>query len=242
MPDPSKPPTEYYVAQKSHLLKTLDKSMKHVQQTLIAHYGTDVAHQIAAETRQEFEQLLPQIPYIGGKKNRLTMNLVLSAAALALYRVMKAHGKPVKETGKILYNATEAEATTTSRPKNWLIRRLMWSRFMKNKLKKLCLESQQRVYPENWVAYYVEGDNDTFDFGIDYTECAICKFLHKQDADELTPYLCLLDFPMSKANGTGLVRTTTLAEGGTRCDFRLKRDREVTQGRQTKTSNHQTFR
>lgn len=231
MSAPSKPSTEYYVAQKSRLLKTLDKSMKYIRKTLTSHYGTDFAHQIVAEARQEFEHLLPELPYIGGKKNRLTRNLVFSAAALALYRALKAHGKTVKETGKILYDAVEAEAATMSRLKRWLVQRLIWSRYMKNKLKKMCLESQQRVYPENWVAFYIEGDNDTFDIGIDYTECAICKFLHQQDADELTPYLCLLDFPMSKARGTGLVRTTTLAEGGKRCDFRLKRGREVTQGR-----------
>ena len=229
MSDP-KLPTEYYVAQKSRLLKALDKSLKYIRQTLTSHYGTAFADQIVAEAQQEFEQLLPELPYIGGKKNRLTMILVFSAGALALYRVLKAHGKTVKETGKILYDAIEAQAATTSRLKGWMLQRLTWSRYMKNKLKKMCLESQQRLYPENWVAYYIEGDNDTFDIGIDYTECAICKFFHKHGADELTPYLCLLDFPMSKANGTGLVRTTTLAEGGNRCDFRFKRGREVTQG------------
>lgn len=222
--------TEYYVAQKSRLLKTLNKSMQHIRQTLTSHDGTAFAHQIVAAARQEFEQLLPGLPYIGGKKNPLTRNLVLAVAALALYRALKAQGKTVKEIGKILYESTEAEAATMSRLRRWLLQRLIWSHYTKNKLKNLCLDSQQRVYPENWVAYYIEGDNDTFDFGIDYTECAICKFLHKQGADELAPYLCLLDFPMSKAKGTGLMRTTTLADGGDRCDFRFKRGRQVTQG------------
>ncbi len=54
---------------------------------------------------------------------------------------------------------------------------------------------------------------------MDYTECAVCKFLHSQGADQFTLYLCLFDFPMSRFTGSGLVRTTTLVEGAEKCDF-----------------------
>jgi hypothetical protein len=42
--------------------------------------------------------------------------------------------------------------------------------------------------------------------------------------------MCLADFPMSEAFGSGLVRTTTIAEGFNRCDFRFKRGGETQQG------------
>jgi hypothetical protein len=68
----------------------------------------------------------------------------------------------------------------------------------------------------------VEGNGQDFDWGVDYTECGICKFYQAQGAYELVPYLCALDFPSSEAADAGLVRTTTLGTGGLRCDFRYK--------------------
>ena len=66
----------------------------------------------------------------------------------------------------------------------------------------------------------VVGDGQAFNFGINYTECAIVKFMEAQNAKELTPYLCNTDYVGSKAMGTGLRRTMTLAWGCEKCDFR----------------------
>jgi hypothetical protein len=70
---------------------------------------------------------------------------------------------------------------------------------------------------------------------MDTTECAICKFFHAQGADELTPYMCLTEFAVSKALNMGLVRTTTIAEGGEKCDPRYKRGRETIRSRPSKS-------
>lgn len=87
--------------------------------------------------------------------------------------------------------------------------------------------TQLRRYPGDWVADYLEGDGGEFDYGLDITECGICKFYHQQGADELAPYLCLSDYVLSDALGRGLVRCQTLAEGDPVCDFRFKRGRET---------------
>jgi hypothetical protein len=84
-------------------------------------------------------------------------------------------------------------------------------------------ESQERRYSGGYVFRYVPGDGVTFDYGVDYLECASCKFLAAQGAAELAPYLCTPDHIYSEMFGWGPVRTTTLAEGGACCDFRFKR-------------------
>ena len=53
------------------------------------------------------------------------------------------------------------------------------------------------------------------------TQCALVNYLHAQGADELTPYLCDLDYVTFAALGVGLTRTKTLAWGCDRCDFRV---------------------
>lgn len=70
---------------------------------------------------------------------------------------------------------------------------------------------------------HVEGDGEIFEWGRDYAECGIVKFLHSQGADELTPYLCLTDYALFGALGIRLERTMTLAEGHEKCDFRFEK-------------------
>ena len=41
------------------------------------------------------------------------------------------------------------------------------------------------------------------------------------------PYICALDFPISKTFNRGLIRTKTLAEGADICDFRYKKGRKT---------------
>jgi hypothetical protein len=78
---------------------------------------------------------------------------------------------------------------------------------------------------ENWIWNYIPGDGKEFDFGYDITDCGLCKFFHNEGADELVPYSCATEFLKSKGLGMELVRTTTLAEGHDKCNFRYKKGR-----------------
>ncbi|MCP4318716.1 MAG: L-2-amino-thiazoline-4-carboxylic acid hydrolase [Hyphomicrobiales bacterium] len=80
--------------------------------------------------------------------------------------------------------------------------------------------------PMDFVYSFVEGDEEDIDYGVDMTECAIQKFLKKQYAEKLVPYMCALDNALSIRFNRGLVRTKTFVESNV-CDFRYKRDRET---------------
>jgi len=183
-----------------------------------------------ADARREFELLIPQIPYVGGDGNALTQEMIQSAMALALYRAMNNQGRTTEETGELLYKTVEAMVDSYPRFLTRTIGFYEMSRFGQRKTRKAAAESQKRLYPSNWVFNFVKGDGEDFDWGIDYVECGIVKFFHVQGADDLTPYLCLADFPMSEAFGMGLTRTTTIAEGDEKCNFRFKRGRATQQG------------
>jgi ribosomal protein L37AE/L43A len=108
-----------------------------------------------------------------------------------------------------------------------LMGRLQFSKFMLRKTQQAARRSQERKYAGDWVYEVVVGDGQPFNFGIDYTECAIVKFMDAQGANELTPYLCNTDYVFSKAMGTGLRRTMTLAWGCEKCDFRYVKGGET---------------
>lgn len=167
------------------------------------------------------------MPYVGGKKNPWTTALIQCTGFLALYTALKTHGKTVEDAGKIFYEMVETQLRSYPKLLRRVIGRWNFTKYNLNKVKKQAAESQRRLYPGDWVLSFVQGDGKEFDFGVDVTECAICKFFHIKGADELTPFLCQGDFAMSKALGLGLVRTMTIAEGAEKCDFRYKRGRET---------------
>ena len=217
-------------ARRQQILESLAGVREHAEGVLVTSYGEGFAASVAAETDRELERLIPEIPYIGGDENGLTENLNQTALALALHRAMMSHGKGVEETGSVLYRSVESMVGSYPRFFTRAIGFLGLSPFQPEKIREAALESQKRRYPGDWVFQFVEGDGDDFDWGMDYTECGIVKFLGAQGADDLAPYLCLADFPMSDAFGLGLERNTTIAEGEERCDFRFKRGRETPQG------------
>jgi len=91
------------------------------------------------------------------------------------------------------------------------------------KVRRLAMASQDRANPDDYVSRFVAGEPGHFDYGIDFVECAIIKFLRAEGAEELAPVLCELDWPHTELVGIELIRTTTLAEGGEYCDFRFRR-------------------
>jgi hypothetical protein len=211
-----------YTPEKERLLKDFDKTVKHVKGVFQSHYDEDFTNTVIPEIRREYEDLIPQIPYIGNKKP-FTQWLLATAQFLAMYRVLKRHGKSLEETGRIGYETSEQ--MLNAYPK-LLLRFLGRATFSKKRLKNAQIhaeESQKRKYPGDYVFKFVEGDSESFDFGIDYSECASHKFLAAQDALELAPYICATDILQSEKFGWGLTRTMSLAEGGEKCDFRFKK-------------------
>ncbi|MEJ2559208.1 MAG: L-2-amino-thiazoline-4-carboxylic acid hydrolase [Anaerolineae bacterium] len=146
---------------------------------------------------------------------------------LAKIATIQKHGRTVEEAGRLAYEIGEAEFEAIPGWVRRVIGVLWFSRWFTRRLQKRAASSQARKYSGGYVLAYVEGDGQDFDYGIDYIECASCKFLNDQGATELGPYVCAVDKVASEMLGWGLRRTMTLAEGGERCDFRFKKGRKT---------------
>jgi hypothetical protein len=220
--------SDYYISRKAQLLEAFDSHAQRWRTVLSQRYGDDLAGRVLREAREQFEALIPEIPYIGGDDNHLTGSLISSARALALYWAMKAGGMSAAEAGKILYDAVKAHPEDYI-PKIPPEQRLSRDDLMRRRRER-AERSQERGYAWDWVVEFVEGDGETFDYGYDFTECATEKFYRAQGATEFLLFYCFLDFPKCELGGLGLSRTTTLGEGGERCDFRFREGGRSTQG------------
>ncbi len=219
-------PSNYYVSRRRKLLREFDKTLVRVQPLFLTRYGLEGADSLSAEARQQYEGLIPQLPYLGAEQP-FTQFLISTAWFLAMYRVLRGRGVPLEEIGALSYEASAAYLQAYPQ----FLRRFMGhmtfsSRYLR-KLQQRAAESHERRYPGGYVYDFVPGDGRTFDYGVDYLECASVKFLRAQGAAEFAPYLCAADVLYSEALGWGLHRTMTLAEGAERCDFRFKRGGET---------------
>lgn len=213
----------YYLSQKNKLLKDLAGFARLMQPELAARYGEPLAVKMRQDTLAEYEKLLPHFPYIGGKANPLTTNLVQAGYVLALYRALQAHGGTVEEAGELSCLALERKLKQIPAfVRRWL-GQWAYSPARVQKMKARAQASQARRYPGDWVFEVIEGDGKAFDVGMTYTECGIDKFMRSQGAAELMPYLCNLDYVTFAALGMGLVRTKTLGWGCDCCNFRIQR-------------------
>ena len=211
---------EYYIRKKPELLKKFEADVKLWSPLLLKQYGEIQAYRILLEARQNFESLIPQIPYIGGDENSFTRHLVNSVQYLALYKAMKKYGKTAEEAGKVVY---DAYITKISKPQPPIPpSEMLTSEQLLERSRKGAARSQEQRYPGDYVYTFIPGNGKEFDHGLDFTECASLKFYHVQGADDFLPYYCYLDFLAGKVRRFGFTRTMTLYEGHGKCNHRFK--------------------
>jgi len=216
---------EYYLSRKPEIVAIFDTHATACSPFLTTRYGDKFADTVLREAREHLEVLIPEISYIGGDENPMTRHLIRSTTSLVLYKVMKSQGKTAEEVGKVIYDAVVASVSQLPpRPSTILSPDYIAAE------KEQARKSQERVYSEDWVWEFVEGNGGEFDYGYDFLECGTQKLYHVHDADEFLPFYCYLDFATHRTIGWGFARTMTLAEGHRKCDFRWRKGGETKRG------------
>lgn len=164
-----------------------------------------------------FAEWLPELYYIGGEENYNTGNLVFGAWLLCVYQELSQRGYSDEQVGLLLYETIlpvlpPAPAEPPSPEKVAEI--LTWRRANAQ-------ASMIHKYPYDWQTTFLEGDTKSFDWGVDYHTCGICRLFAEHGALDFLPYACFTDLPSYRSQGIGLVRTKTLSRGDDRCDFRF---------------------
>ena len=213
----------YYSEKK--MVRLFNRTDRHWKKVLRNNFGEEDSADIIDRARAEFLLIASRLPDIGGKSNPLAFNIIESAVMLAYYKILKARNKTVEEIGTITHDVVRERIASYPSFMLRLRGAYMTSRFYQKKRKKQAITSQRKEYAENWVFSFLEGDGKTFHYGIDFTECSICKFFEAQGAQEFTPYMCEIDYITFGAFGINLHRTKTLGGGDDRCNFRFMREK-----------------
>ncbi|MBT8763542.1 L-2-amino-thiazoline-4-carboxylic acid hydrolase [Desulfohalobiaceae bacterium Ax17] len=214
----------YYSSRKEKLLKDFDRTSELMKGSLVARYNEKFASMLQREVRQEYEKLIPEIPYIkkGVRARVLNTFLLITAQELAAYKAMKKQGKPPAEAWELCHQALRLRVAKIPRWKRWLLRRLMFSGLMRKIIARRARQQQKVPFGDFEVEYLI-GEGDDFDLGVNYLQCGNYRFVMKHGGEAFAPYICMSDIALSDAMGWGLIRTQTLADGCHYCDFRFKK-------------------
>lgn len=173
-------------------------------------FSKDVSKKIA----KEHKQIVERAKDIGNSK--LLSSYIMGSYFIALNR---STGRSAEENYEIfrdglcaskLFHKVMGDADSYLDPKR-MPGRLQWSE-----------DSHKRKYENDWVVDILPG-NDEYDLGYDYHECGICKLYQDECCPELAAYLCRMDYVLADIMHMELVRTGTIAEGASYCDFRYSR-------------------
>ncbi len=208
----------YYMKKKRSLMRTFDGAIMIAQDVLVNFFGEEKVMLLKSSARADFEMLLSQIPYVGGKENRLTESLVNSAILLPLLRIFENEGLDFEAIGKLTCDIFDAFYNFIPQADN------IFSSEYIEKEKERAKDSKTRKYAGDWVYDFIESDDKTFTFGTDFHECGVHKFYKSQGLEHLMPIICVADFAQARAHGYGLFRSQTIGNGAPICDFRYVKD------------------
>lgn len=182
-------------------------------------FGPDQALELLAASHAELQELAPRVPAVR-PGDWLGDNLYGAAVVLAVGRTLGANGFDDQAIATITREAAEGRLDAYPPLALRIVGRMRATWPYQRLLARRAARSRQPAYPGEWTYDRVAGDGRTFAWGIDYRRCPILDFYRAEGAEELMSAVCPLDFTISQRMGDGLVRTTTLASGGDRCNFR----------------------
>ncbi|MFX1446450.1 MAG: hypothetical protein ACFFHV_23915, partial [Promethearchaeota archaeon] len=158
---PVKVVKDYYIKNKAKLMTQFNKFLHISEDILLKTFNESQIEVIFNKMRKDYENYIPEIPYIGGNKNPFTPQLVDCVSMLAIFHTLEEEGLSYREIGEFNYEFWEKVnhirihklEKTGQNP----IDQYFNDAYL-NLIRDLAEISQQRRYPDDWVMDFIEGD------------------------------------------------------------------------------------
>ena len=205
----------------------MDSFRKYFSKVIKAHFPKDAPRLLVA-MEKHFVQMSGDVAFATTSINPMDRRLVVSAYFLAMVKTLDIRGEGFDTIRKLCLEVV----TDYVRPKNAF-------HTMLKRLPPKLLNTYAGTLMLRWFAKKVgaKGDQDGFvakvitdkaetyglGYGFDIVECGICKLFNKHNYNKYASVLCEVDEMTSAMAGLELIRTGTIARGGTKCDFRFRK-------------------
>lgn len=197
---------------------------KYFATTVRARYPSE-AELLLEQLDTEFNRILPDVRFANTSSNPIDRRLTFCAYFLALIKVLDNHGKSFEEIRAVSLEVVNEYVKPKNKFQQFL--RKLPPRLIKFKLAKIALRSFARKvgtkgHPDGFAATIIFDEKETYGlgYGVDILECGICKLFNNHGYNKYASILCEVDEVTSNLAGLKLIRSGTIANGATKCDFR----------------------
>lgn len=168
-------------------------------------------------------------PTLNIDHGNLATYIKLSVLIMAIVKLYQELGLSEYEIGESIYRTAD-EYYRLSPIRKWIQYQLFFLRLNKRQiLKRQAMSDQLENGINGFKIQYIEG-TDQNGFGVDYLRCGICDYFKRKNMFKYVKYCCLVDYAIMKNIGIAFLRTTTLGNGGEKCDFRFAKEGKIEEG------------
>lgn len=165
----------------------------------------------------EYRAIVDRTPSVGSMRDNMFV-MVMYAGALLIAFYKEARAYMTRDILKGLVHAASYAPiiVRAKRGKSAFTKREMKTRTRQSKWSREHIEA----YPMNWY-YYFEAVPGKDEYYITHKQCGICKLTKQEECEEITKYLCAMDYYTLEMQGAVLDRTKTLGSGDDECNFHV---------------------
>ena len=161
-------------------------------------------------------QILNKAPDIG--KSIFAFNYKFGICFIAWYKAFKELGISNEEIDRNIWIMNEKMLDIFPKIMLPLVGKIYINGFRQKALEHFNRQENGELHPYDWKINYREINNNSFE--IDITQCAILKIAVENNARNLLPGICRMDYLFSHLMGNGFERTKTLGDGNDCCNCR----------------------
>lgn len=196
--------------------------------TVINRYYPATASLLVEEIERQFVAMAGDIAFAKTSSNPIDKRMEISAYFLATVKVLDGEQAGYERIREILL----AIANDYVQPKNKLaaatrkwMTGLLFTAPGRMLIRLMAARTKNTSHPDGFAATLITDPAETYGlgYGVDITECGICKLFSKHNSNQYTPILCEVDNITTSLAGLNLVRRNTIARGARTCDFRYTR-------------------
>ena len=192
------------------------------------HYPNRI-DELMASLEEHYKVISIDIQFAASSSNPIDKRLDFCAYFLALIKTLDEKGESFEMIRKICLEVVLDYVRTKNKLSAWAKRlplkliQLPFSIFLINIFNK---KVSKKGNEAGFLAHIITDKNETYGlgYGIDIIECGICKLFKKHNSQKYASILCEVDEVTSGLAGLKLIRTSTIALGAKKCDFRFVKD------------------
>lgn len=203
------------------LKRSLTKMWGRTKDKALANAPDLSADEVLHDALSWIDEIEPDLPDFSKMAPNLVPVYMGAIHMFALHKSLSGFGVRLDEGARIIFTAFNEETNRTLLRWRGIY---CWVLFSSPFRRLLHFYERQTDKSDEGLFHFSVLESGKNDLKMSILHCPLCPLFRMYDAAEFLPYVCKFDALFSRRMGLGLRRTTTIASGGSHCDFHFRKN------------------